>query len=175
MLRQGFFLALLWGVALFLLFRPSSPSPWLRTALREGVLPSTRLDLGTITALKIPLQLLGEQAVTLRAAQGVPQTPSLGFWRLGGGPHEFHFKGVRVAVKGLLFEAERGELKANGLQLFGRVQVSRSEKILLEGPSLFLAAKKDWISSKDLVLLTTGKGRGKKSQLELSLPSRALK
>ncbi len=175
MAKLGLFLSLLWGASLWLYFSPSSPAPWLQAALREGKLPSTSLDLAGLKDLELPLPLLGEKRVKVQAKQAVPLGQTLGPLRLVGLPNRFRLEGVRVVVQGLLFEAERGEWGGHNLRLQGKVHVSRGGFLLLEGPSLSLASEKDWIQSKDLILLTGGPGGGRKAQLGIALESRTLR
>ncbi len=175
MARLGFFLALLWGGVLLLFFWPSSPAPWLQAALREGRLPSSNWDLSTITDLVLPLPLLGEKQVAVRASRAVPLEQTLGPLRLGGIPQKFRLEVIRVGVLGLLFEAERGDWDGHRLQLRGKVRVSRDGRLLMEAPSISLASEKDWIQSNDLVLLLKGPEGSKKAHLGIALESRTLK
>ena len=168
-------LGLFWGGALFLLFQPSPPASWLPAALRSGNLPSSTWGLSELVDLKIRLPLLGRQGVGLRAERAEPQPRGLGPLQAPGVPGGFLFQRVRVEVGGLRFESQEGEWKSPGLLLQGRVRVSRGGRLLLESPSLFLSSERDWISSRDLVLLAGGEEGGKKARLELGLPSSSLK
>ncbi|GEM_PF-5174707 len=175
MARSGFFLALLWAFVLLLYQSPHSSSAWLRKALREGQIPTSKWDLEVINDLEVPFQLLGVEGVRLKAKRGLPQLPTLGPLVIAGVPNHFRFEEVRVRVKGLNFEAEKGIWMHEGLQLKGRVRVFRHGRILMEGPSLSLEAGKDRIDSKDLVLLHSGSSGNKRALLGISLKSEDLK